>query len=793
MKPSDVNQRKIEIWLQMHEVPIQIRDKTTAKEVATKVGGLVVREGMKNVEVKGTYLRVRIEMPVDVPIRRGLLLQFPDDEPDQWITFRYERLPNVCFRCGRLTHVTSRCVSSDRDMSGKKFGPWLRAESKVQVELMGLQKGGDTDDEESSEGERRMEKSTVAHQEMEERVAFSELINHAGILAPDSVKRNQGDSPNEGSNEDSRFGAGLIAIPDPGSKQTHQGGGGNGRPTVDRLETLVLARKDEGTEAAVFSRGVGWNSRLEPRISQKTAVKAGTSVAANEVEQQLTLGNLHAVKVRWTGMEFKNDNVWPINTLGPVDYPVNDVRMDFGDIGESKVRKNKGKAKLLGVWGTSKGGKQRLQDLRFHPYQVKTKMRTLTEQLDSIRKMPRDESVIKDEENLVSQLDEWKLREEIFWKQRSRVEWMAEGDMNTKFFHAKASHRRKINTIEEIQDNTGKQLREEKDIAEQIRCYFSGLFESSIKNKDIDWNQRLMDVQSRIPDGSDSVLWLSCNPSLAWRSIWQVGQKVKENIVWIEEEQKWWWIADSNGVFSTKSAYMYLKVKQDIMFRDLKGECSDKSLVKSFWRKLWRLKMQGKVKIFTWRLFHDFLPSSLNLARRGCATDLRCKHLSQDNMIMLCYGARLIWYNRNLLAHGREGLQRTDSAGFGCVARDEEGIILGVLAEVVAGATSVVHIEVLAILKAMEWAGANGWNKCIFETDCEEAYSIIAQLKVGSGSVATLARSCQWRLLGEDDWKVVLVRRQANALADALANKARRDSWSWNSVVAIPRLPGLFA
>ncbi|KAL9679353.1 hypothetical protein QQ045_017211 [Rhodiola kirilowii] len=122
----------------MHEVSIQIRDKTTAKDVATAVGGLVEREGMKNVEVKGTYLRVRIELSVDEPIRRGLLLQFPDGEPDQWITFRYERLPNVFFRCGQLTHVTSRCGSNDRDLCGKRFGPWLRAESKVQVELMGL-------------------------------------------------------------------------------------------------------------------------------------------------------------------------------------------------------------------------------------------------------------------------------------------------------------------------------------------------------------------------------------------------------------------------------------------------------------------------------------------------------------------------------------------------------------------------------------------------------------------------------------------------------------------------------
>ncbi|KAL9681370.1 hypothetical protein QQ045_013153 [Rhodiola kirilowii] len=141
--------------------------------------------------------------------------------------------------------------------------------------------------------------------------------------------------------------------------------------------------------------------------------------------------------------------------------------------------------------------------------QVKTRMRNLKEKLELIRLKPRDESVIKEEEYLVSQLDEWRLREEIFWRQRSRVEWLAEGDRNTKNFHAKASHRRKVSTIEEIRDSSGKWIKEEKEIAELVRSYFCGLFESSVKNRDIDWNQRLLDVQSRVPVDSKMVL---CGP-----------------------------------------------------------------------------------------------------------------------------------------------------------------------------------------------------------------------------------------------------------------------------------------
>ncbi|CAM8882279.1 unnamed protein product [Rhodiola kirilowii] len=998
---------------------------------------------------------------------------------------------------------------------------------------------------------------------------------------------------------------------------------------------------------------------------------------------------------------------------------------------------------------------------------VKTKMRNLKDQLEVIRMKPREESVVKEEEYLVSQLKEWRLREEIYWRQRSREEWLKEGDRNTKFFHAKASHRRKINSLEGIKDSSGRWLKEEKEIAEQVRSYFGGLFESSIKGRNIDWNQRLLDVQRRVPVGSEMALcgtvtelevkaalfqmyptkapgpdgfsaiffqkhwhllkdtitrrismvinagkfeegmnetlivlipkckrpsrleeyrpislcnvtakivtkilanrlktvlpliisdsqsafipgkqisdnillahevlhyiksrrkqkkgyfslkidmskaydrvewgfleevqrkmgfpdrwislimecvrsvkykvklndgyveipqperglrqgdplspylfllcseWLSskleadtvgrrlkgvricrgapvishlffaddsifflkatrqnairikrvleeyefisgqkinlgksevvfsrnvrseerkeirdilmvsvaenhsrylglpvsfshnrtelfrylidrlwrkvmgwkelqlsaagkevmikavlqsipqyammcykipdgickrlagiirrfwwsfeaegrgvhwtnqvhltlskedgglsfrnlvlfneallakqvwrllvnpssltsrvlkakyfrdgnvlsaslcCNPSLAWRSVWQVGQKIKDNISWNEEEQVWRWTADGRGVFSTKLVYMKMKADYESMTNATKGECSDKTLVRSFWKHLWRMKMQGKVKIFMWRLFHDFLPSSLNLVKRGCGSDLCCKvcgfgvestihvmldcwwaqsfwrtmkidcgfldikfsstgdwlwycfqHQPHNELTLLCYGVRLIWYNRNLLAHGKEGLQieaaslsarasvanifkpgfrftvsgaegsssweapakayikincdgswdpRTKDAGFGCVARDEEGTILGVLAESTEDIHSAEAIEVLAISRAMEWAGAIGWHKCIFETDCGEVYSIISQFKVGSASESALATICQWNLVREEDWSVALVRREANVLADYLANKARREKWSWNSGIALPRLPGSFA
>ena len=99
-------------------------------------------------------------------------------------------------------------------------------------------------------------------------------------------------------------------------------------------------------------------------------------------------------------------------------------------------------------------------------------------------------------------LEEWELREELYWKQKSRIEWLQEGDKNTAFFFNSVKARRQGNSITGLINDRGDLLSAFPDISSEVVQYFGSLFRE--------------DLQRGSPEEEQI---LSCIPSLVSQSM----------------------------------------------------------------------------------------------------------------------------------------------------------------------------------------------------------------------------------------------------------------------------------
>ena len=68
--------------------------------------------------------------------------------------------------------------------------------------------------------------------------------------------------------------------------------------------------------------------------------------------------------------------------------------------------------------------------------------------------------------------------EECMWNQHSKVDWLEHGDLNTKYFHCRATERNKRNLILGIENEYGNWVEDENRIGDILTSYFSSLFTS---------------------------------------------------------------------------------------------------------------------------------------------------------------------------------------------------------------------------------------------------------------------------------------------------------------------------
>ena len=135
------------MWVQLHDVPIGLTWKAAVDIVS--VVGRVDESALEDEKFEeGNFMRLRVAVDVTKLLCRGRKIALSGGI-ESWVSFRYERLPNLCYWCGKLTHMERECpirlkgkgVLTEKD---HQYGSWLRASTlnlarKTVVKVTGLE------------------------------------------------------------------------------------------------------------------------------------------------------------------------------------------------------------------------------------------------------------------------------------------------------------------------------------------------------------------------------------------------------------------------------------------------------------------------------------------------------------------------------------------------------------------------------------------------------------------------------------------------------------------------------
>jgi hypothetical protein len=71
------------------------------------------------------------------------------------------------------------------------------------------------------------------------------------------------------------------------------------------------------------------------------------------------------------------------------------------------------------------------------------------------------------------------VQEEAYWRQRAKMHWLKDGDMNTKFFHMSASTRQRAKKIEKLVNDDNIVVTSQPELCEVALHYFDQLFKAN--------------------------------------------------------------------------------------------------------------------------------------------------------------------------------------------------------------------------------------------------------------------------------------------------------------------------
>ncbi|KAL0434897.1 UNVERIFIED_CONTAM: hypothetical protein Sradi_0197600 [Sesamum radiatum] len=134
--PNLVDLNWCDFHVHIHGLPLGKMTKEIASFIGSRLGRYKDVDSDSAGAVWGSSVRIRVMMDITKPLKRALKIRTVLGD-ELLVSFTYERLPNFCYFCGCLGHISRQCELQLREDfrdpgDNPPYGNWLRAAAPLQ-------------------------------------------------------------------------------------------------------------------------------------------------------------------------------------------------------------------------------------------------------------------------------------------------------------------------------------------------------------------------------------------------------------------------------------------------------------------------------------------------------------------------------------------------------------------------------------------------------------------------------------------------------------------------------------
>ncbi|KAM0884665.1 hypothetical protein ACQ4PT_030837 [Festuca glaucescens] len=474
VQPQLVVFDRFAIWARILALPNRLMNSKYGLEIAKPIGLVKKVECDDLGRCWGAFMRLRTEVKVDEPLLRVVTVFSSKLQTSECFAVQYEKLPIYCFSCGLLGHSTLMCSTpAERDENDDL--PY--SAKKLLAPEEHKKSGGSWSGNASARG---------AH-------SASGSKNSTAGSASTGRGRPKGGPAGQRQGDEHE-----VSSPSKAGRGPGRGGGrgsrgqGRGRTTEPGRE-LFPANSSGKSNAGLKRKAVkvqnvqGSAPGLEAAVDNSRALVVSEQAVANgdftDMFEECSVENIIATT---------SDHYAILISLagGQQHKPVVPVMQGFRY--EAMWRRAEDYTGVVeGAWAKNNVGPNAMQatcanlsrlavslkDWSHTSFgSVQREIKRLETALWRLCSSPISDAVIAEEKVVERLLCELFEREEIMARQRSRVDWLREGDHNTAFFHAKATTRKKANRIASLQRENGTLCSDQEEIKGMVHGFYEDLF-----------------------------------------------------------------------------------------------------------------------------------------------------------------------------------------------------------------------------------------------------------------------------------------------------------------------------